>query len=83
MNKFHDRSNEGKGYKIKPEDAKVIAEQQRLGKLMDEYKKKEMFLGRHKQEFNADDSLLLYRLPLNESQIENMYYKLINEKVSQ
>ena len=77
----HDRSDEGKGVLIKPEDEPIMEEQNKLGKIMDASTKRELFLKKHKDVFVNDDSLMLYRLPLNEQQIEKMYYNLIDEKV--
>tara|TARA_R110000868_G_C10949856_1_gene767726 strand:- start:80 stop:319 length:240 start_codon:yes stop_codon:yes gene_type:complete len=64
---------------IHPEDAQIIADQKELGAIMDIAAKKEQFLARHKDVFLNDDSLLLYRLPLNESQMEQIYLNLIKE----
>lgn len=64
---------------INAEDAKVIAEQKVLGPIMDDATRKEQFLFRNRDTFLNDDSLLLYRLPLNESQMEQIYFNLLKE----
>jgi len=79
--KHHDRSDEGKGIVLKPEDAKLMEEQKKLGAVMDKHAKHEQFLLRHKDAMLNDDSLLLYRLPLSDEQREAIYNKLIAEKL--
>lgn len=77
----HDRSDEGKGIVLKPEDVKLMEEQKKLGSIMDQHAKHEQFLLRNKEAMNNDDSLLLYRLPLSDEQREAIYNKLISEKL--
>lgn len=55
-------------------------EQFENGQIMDKMQKKEHFLQKHKKAMNADDTFILYKLPLNEKQMEAVYTKLMNEK---
>jgi hypothetical protein len=62
-------------------DKMIIEEQKETGKIMDHQFKREMFLRNNKDDFPINDfSKILYRLPLNEEQIEKLYNNLINEK---
>lgn len=62
---------------IKKEDYKIDEEQKENGKIMDTMVKKEHVLRRSKKMFQNDPSLFLYRLPLNEQQMENVYNNLV------
>lgn len=67
-----------------PEDAALFKQQQETGATMDQMVKREMFLQRHKQSIVGDDSLMLYRLPLNEEQMKKVYDGIIkNNKESE
>jgi len=66
-----------------PEDAALYKEQQATGAIMDACMKREMFLQKHKKAIVGDDSLMLYRLPLNPQQMKNVYEGIIkNNKLS-
>jgi len=66
-----------------PEDTALFKQQQETGATMDQMVKREMFLQRHKQSIVGDDSLMLYRLPLNEEQMKKVYDGIIkNNKES-
>jgi len=61
------------------EDPEVKKAQQDVGAVMDKMVKREQWLRRHKAAIVGDDSLLLYRLPLNEEQLKTVYYNILDE----
>ena len=68
---------------IAPEDEALFDQQQETGAIMDACVKREMFLQKHKQAIVGDDSLMLYRLPLNPEQMKKVYDGIIkNNKES-
>mgnify|MGYP003635655956 CR=1 FL=1 len=60
-------------------DKKVFLEQQKTGAVLDRMVKREQFLVKNKKQILGDDSLFLYRLPLNEEQIKNMYESIMTD----
>tara|TARA_R110000851_G_scaffold18394_3_gene57852 strand:+ start:4276 stop:4512 length:237 start_codon:yes stop_codon:yes gene_type:complete len=56
----------------------LAKEQQETGLIMDACVKREMFLQRNKEQIFGDDSLMLYRLPLTESQMKDVHASLCN-----
>ena len=64
---------------IAPEDEALYDEQKKTGAVMDMMTKREMFLQKNKATIVGDDSLLLYRLPLNEEQLASVYENIIKE----
>lgn len=71
--------------KLKPkkiltdEDKKIILDQKETGKIMDDMFKKEMFLRKDPEFFKNDDSLLLYRLPLNKKQMKAIHKNIMKD----
>lgn len=63
---------------IKEEDKAVFEEQKAVGAVMDTMTKRELWLKKHKDTVVGDDSLMLYRLPLNEEQMGNVFSNIIN-----
>jgi len=62
-------------------DKMLIEEQKETGQIMDKQFKREMFLRQNKENFPISDfSKILYRLPLNEKQIEKLYNQIIEEQ---
>jgi len=62
-------------------DKMLIEEQKQTGQIMDQQFKREMFLRQNKENFPISDfSKILYRLPLNEKQIEKLYNQIIEEQ---
>jgi hypothetical protein len=62
-------------------DKMLIEEQKETGKIMDHQYKREMFLRGNKEDFPISDfTKILYRLPLNEQQIEKLYNQIIEEQ---
>ena len=74
---LRDLMKQDKPMVIKPEDMELDKEQKLNGHVMDDMVKKEHYLMRNKQKIMGDDSLFLYRLPLNETQMANVYNNLI------
>jgi ssDNA-binding Zn-finger/Zn-ribbon topoisomerase 1 len=75
---FHDRTkNPDKDKVLTKEDKQIIKEQEITGKIMDEMKCKEHYLRKEKDKFDDDPSLLLYRLPLNVKQMDEIYNNII------
>lgn len=59
------------------EDKKLIEEQKHTGELMENVMNNERLLRHNKELFNSDESLMLYRLPLSETQRKEIYNNLI------
>lgn len=76
LNKLREDDKKKPKRELTKEEIQLNIKQKELGKVMDRAVKKEMFLRKHKEMFNNDDSLLLYRLPLNLQQMQNMYENL-------
>ena len=68
---------------ISPADEELFNQQQETGAVMDTMVKREMYLQRNKQAIVGDDSLMLYRLPLNEQQIKAVYDGIIKSSKEQ
>ena len=67
-------------YKLTKEDKKIIKEQKETAKDMEQFRKKEMLLRKHAKEYPIDDyTMLLYRLPLTENQMEEIHKNLLKE----
>ena len=64
---------------IAPDDEELYAQQKKTGEVMDSMSKREMFLCRNKDTIIDDESLFLYRLPLNEEQLKNVYDNIIKD----
>jgi D-hexose-6-phosphate mutarotase len=63
------------------QDKMIIEEQKETGQIMDQQFKRELFLRENKEDFPISDyTKILYRLPLNEQQIEKLYNQIMNEK---
>ena len=54
-------------------------EQDSTGRIMDQMAKREQFLVSNKERIHDNDSLMLYRLPLNESQMNAVYQKTVTD----
>ena len=54
-------------------------EQDATGRIMDQMAKREQFLVSNKERIHDNDSLMLYRLPLNESQMNAVYQKTVTD----
>ena len=66
-----------KNYKPKPEDKVILPEQIETGKMMDEAIKREYTLRNNPREFDINDyTKILYRLPLTETQMNEIYNNL-------
>lgn len=61
-----------------PADVIKLKAQQEIGAVMDKMVKREQFLKKNKTVIESSDSLLLYRLPLNDEQIANIYTALLD-----
>lgn len=67
-------------YKLTKEDKKIIKEQKETAKDMEQFRKKEMLLRKHAKEYPIDDyTMLLYRLPITETQMEEIHKNLLKE----
>lgn len=67
-------------YKLTKEDKKIIKEQKETAKDIEQFRKKEMLLRKHSKEYPIDDyTMLLYRLPLTENQMEEIHKNLLKE----
>lgn len=66
-------------YKMTKEDKVIIKEQDKTAKDVERFMKKERLLREHANLFPVEDySMLLYRLPLNEKQMKEVYNNLTN-----
>ena len=75
-----DLVEERKKYKSKPENKVILPEQVETGKTLDSAFHKELMLRNNPQEFPiADYTKILYRLPLNEKQMEELHSKIISK----
>ena len=74
--------------KLKPkkeltdEQKALIEEQEKTGTLMDNMFKREQLLRNEKETFRDNESLLLYRLPLNEEQMKAIHSNLTNKNIN-
>jgi len=67
-------------YEPTEEDIKLIEEQKEIGKTMDSAFKREMELRNNPEQYPLNDyTKLLYRLPITDSQREQIYNNLIKE----
>lgn len=67
-------------YKLTEEDKKVIEEQKETAKDMEQFRKKELLLRQYAKDYPIDDyTMLLYRLPLTETQMEEIHKNLLKE----
>jgi hypothetical protein len=67
-------------YELTKDDIRVIKEQKKTAKDMERFRKKEMLLRKHADMFPIDDyTMLLYRLPLTEKQMDEVYNNLTNK----
>ena len=65
-------------YKPTEEDKFILPEQIETGKMMDEAIKREYTLRNNPKEFDISDyTKILYRLPLTETQIQDIYNNLL------
>ena len=76
---LEERRKTDKTKMLSTQDKKVFLEQQQTGAVMDRMVKREQFLVKNKKQILDDDSLFLYRLPLNEEQIKNMYESITDQ----
>jgi hypothetical protein len=66
-------------YKMTKEDKVLFKEQEKTAKDVERFMKKERLLRKHANLFPIEDySMLLYRLPLNEKQMKEVYNNLTN-----
>jgi len=79
FDKLRDEEKKSKKYELTEQQKLVLAEQEKLGSNMDTLMKKEHFLRKHSEEFKNNESLFLYRLPLSEKQLEEVYNNLMKE----
>lgn len=68
-------------YEPTEEELQLIKEQESVGRIMDTMQKRELFLQKNKEKFNNDDSLLLYRLPLNSEQMKIVYNNIVKNNI--
>jgi len=67
-------------YEPTEEDIKLIEEQKEIGKTMDSAFKREMELRNNPEQYPLNDyTKLLYRLPITDSQRQQIYNNLIKE----
>ena len=72
--------NKKNKYKLTKEDKRIIKEQKETAKDMEQFRKKEMLLRKHSKEYPIDDyTMLLYRLPITETQMEQIHKNLLKE----
>ena len=72
--------NKKNKYNLTKEDKKIIKEQKETAKDMEQFRKKEMLLRKHAKDYPIDDyTMLLYRLPLTETQMEEIHKNLLKE----
>jgi len=69
--------------KLTEEDLKIIKEQEETGKKMEELLKRERFLVRNKKKIMSDDSFMLYRLPITDEQMKEIYEDIIKNNLTQ
>lgn len=68
-------------YELTEEDKKIIEEQNKTGSEIEQFMKKELLLRKYAKDFPIEDySMILYRLPLTEYQMETIYNNLTNKK---
>ena len=66
--------------KLTKEDKQLIKEQKKIGKDMDSAYKREQFLRNNKDIIPITDyTKILYRLPLTEKQMKDMYVKILDD----
>lgn len=76
-----DLVEERKKYKSKPEDKVILPEQVETGNILDSAFHKELMLRNNPKEFPiADYTKILYRLPINEKQMQELHNKLISNQ---
>lgn len=76
-----DLEQERKNYVPKPEDKIVLPEQKEVGKVLDTTFHKEMMLRNNINEFPISDyTKILYRLPINEKQMKEIYDELLSKQ---
>ena len=67
-------------YKLTKEDKRIIKEQKETAKDMEQFRKKEMLLRKYAKDYPVDDyTMLLYRLPLTETQMDEIHKNLLKE----
>lgn len=77
LEKLREEDKKNKAPHLTKDDLKIIEEQKKNGQYMDTIMRHEHMLRKNKEVFNNNDSLLLYRLPLSETQREQIYNQLI------
>lgn len=72
--------NKKNKYKLTKEDKRIIKEQKETAKDMEQFRKKEMLLRKYAKDYPVDDyTMLLYRLPLTETQMDEIHKNLLKE----
>lgn len=67
-------------YELTKKDKQIIKHQKKIGKDMDNAFKREQFLRNNKDTIPLTDyTKILYRLPLTEKQMKDMYVKILND----
>jgi hypothetical protein len=67
-------------YELTKKDKQIIKHQKKIGKDMDKAFKREQFLRNNKDTIPLTDyTKILYRLPLTEKQMKDMYVKILND----
>jgi len=76
-----DLVKERENYVPKPEDKIILPEQKEVGEVLDTTFHKEMMLRNNINEFPISDyTKILYRLPINEKQMKEIYDDLISKQ---
>jgi hypothetical protein len=76
----YERANPKKKIKLTKEDKQLIKQQKKIGKDMDSAYKREQFIRNNKDTMPITDyTKILYRLPLTNKQMKDMYVKILQE----
>ena len=76
----YERANPNKKIKLTKEDKQLIKQQKKIGKDMDSAYKREQFIRNNKDTMPITDyTKILYRLPLTNKQMKDMYVKILQE----
>jgi hypothetical protein len=67
---------------LPPADPELLAEQERVGKIMDALDKHERFIAARKDMMHRNESLMLYRLPLTIEQTDRVYNAILADRAT-